>query len=61
MTRRIEFRNPPQWARTLTVALVLSVPGALAGGLIALWAGHFVMCVVAGALIAAIAAVAWET
>ena len=61
MTRRFDFRNPPQWVRTLTVALVLSAPGALAGGMIALWAGHFVMYAVVSAVIAAIAGAAWET
>lgn len=61
MTRRIEFRNPPRWIRTLAVAMVASVPGALAGGMFALLVGHFVVCVAVSAVLAAIAAAAWET
>lgn len=61
VTRRFEFRNPPRWVGRLFVALAASLPGALAGGIIALWAGHFVMCVVVGVVLAAIAGAAWET
>lgn len=61
MTRRFDFKNPPRWVRRLAVAWAASVPGALAGGLIALWAGHFLLCVIACAVLAAIVGTAWES
>lgn len=55
MRHDFEFRNPPRWARMCAVGFAVSLPGAVAGGIVALWVGHPVICMVAGALIAAIA------
>lgn len=61
MKRRFDLRNPPRWARRLAIAIFAIAPGALAGGMIALWMGHFAMCAVVGALVAAILGAACET
>lgn len=61
MTPRIDFRNPPRWGRRLVVALAASLPSALAGGMIALWAGNFVACVVVCVILVSIAAAVCET
>jgi hypothetical protein len=54
------FRNPPFRWRVFLVAAVLAVPGALAGGMVSLFLGEFLVCSLAGALLSAIGGAVME-
>ncbi len=59
-SRGFSFRNPPPGWRVFLVAVVLAVPGALAGGMVSLYAGDFLTCSVLGALAGAVAGAVME-
>lgn len=54
------FRNPPIAWRVFLVAVVLAMPGFLAGGMVGLVLGQFLVCSLAGALIFALVGAAME-
>ena len=54
MCRRFDFRNPPPAWRVFLVAVVLAVPGALAGGMVSLYLGDFLTGSVVGGLAGAV-------
>jgi hypothetical protein len=51
MKRGCDFRNPPFKSRVLVVAIVVAAPGTLAGGILSLVLGEFVICSIVGALV----------
>lgn len=60
MHRRFSFRNPPLGSRVVLVAVVLAIPGTLAGGTVSLLLGEFINCSVIGGLAGAIMGAAME-
>ncbi len=60
MPCRFNFRNPSFGWRVFLVAVVLAVPGALAGMMVSLLLGEFLICSLVGALAGAVLAVGME-
>lgn len=60
MKRPHNVRDPARTPRILIVAGVFTVPGALGGALVAVFAGGFSICVVTGILLGAVIGAAVE-
>lgn len=49
--RNLRFRTPPRRWRAAALAFTLALPGALAGGIVAMFVGSPTVCIAAGLLL----------